>query len=182
MPDKYVAFLRAINVAGRFVKMPVLRQLFEEMGFAGVSTFIASGNVIFTAEGEQAYGHEDLIEQGLQMGLGFEVPTFVRSAGELSKSVSRALEIEKADLGPDGQLLVGFLREPPDAVARSRLAELAGEGNSFRVEGRELYWTTGGRISDSGISGKQIENRLGMLTTTRNMRTLRRLAEKMSQP
>ena len=44
---RYVAFLRAINVGGHVVKMDRLRNLFEALGFSGVRTFIASGNVLF---------------------------------------------------------------------------------------------------------------------------------------
>ena len=44
---KYAAFLRAINVGGRVVKMDRLRTLFEAAGLRGVETFIASGNVVF---------------------------------------------------------------------------------------------------------------------------------------
>ena len=46
---KYIAFLRAINVGGRIVKMDALRKIFSDMGFTSVETFIASGNVIFEA-------------------------------------------------------------------------------------------------------------------------------------
>ncbi len=48
---KYVAFLRAVNVGGRLVKMDVLRGIFEKLGLTEVSTFIASGNVIFESDG-----------------------------------------------------------------------------------------------------------------------------------
>ena len=44
---RYIAFLRAINVSGRRVKMDHVRKLFEALGFSNVETFIASGNVIF---------------------------------------------------------------------------------------------------------------------------------------
>ena len=39
---RYVAFLRAVNVGGRVVKMDVLRKAFESLGFARVETFIAT--------------------------------------------------------------------------------------------------------------------------------------------
>ena len=45
---RYVAFLRAVNVGGRLVKMDELRGLFGEAGLRDVETFIASGNVIFS--------------------------------------------------------------------------------------------------------------------------------------
>ena len=47
---RHIAFLRAINVGGHTVTMDRLRRLFGEMGFRGVETFIASGNVVFEAE------------------------------------------------------------------------------------------------------------------------------------
>ena len=179
MREEYLAFLRAINVGGRFVKMPLLRQIFEELGFDEVDTFIASGNVIFRAQPRATDEREELIQQGLHEALGFDVPTFLRDRAEFAGIVQLALEIEESDVKPDGQLLVGFLREPPGPAARARLGELADEVNSFRIEGRELYWCIGGRISDSGISGNRMEKHLGMLTTTRNVRTLHRLAGKL---
>ena len=50
-PVRYVAFLRAVNVGGRRVSMDRLRAAFQELGFEGVSTYIASGNVVFEAIG-----------------------------------------------------------------------------------------------------------------------------------
>jgi len=44
-----IAFLRAVNVGGRIVKMDALRGHFEAAGFTSAETFIASGNVIFDA-------------------------------------------------------------------------------------------------------------------------------------
>ena len=47
---KYIAFLRAINVGGHTDRIEALRNYFEALGFANVSTFIASGNMIFDAD------------------------------------------------------------------------------------------------------------------------------------
>jgi uncharacterized protein (DUF1697 family) len=79
---KYVAFLRAINVGGRVVKMEALRGHFEALGFADVDTFIASGNVIFESAAEQA-SVKTTIEAHLRSSLGFEVATFVRTIAEV---------------------------------------------------------------------------------------------------
>lgn len=49
--SRLFAFLRAINVGGRTVKMERLRREFEVFGFPGVETFIASGNVVFDHSG-----------------------------------------------------------------------------------------------------------------------------------
>jgi uncharacterized protein (DUF1697 family) len=46
--QRYVAFLRGINLGQRRPPMSRLRALFGEMGFDEVETFIASGNVLFS--------------------------------------------------------------------------------------------------------------------------------------
>jgi uncharacterized protein (DUF1697 family) len=48
---RYVALLRGINVGGRnSVPMARLRAVLAELGFSGVATYIASGNVILESE------------------------------------------------------------------------------------------------------------------------------------
>ncbi len=44
---RHVAFLRAINTENRRLKMAELARIFENSGYANVSTYVASGNVIF---------------------------------------------------------------------------------------------------------------------------------------
>jgi uncharacterized protein (DUF1697 family) len=69
--QRYVAFLRAINVGGHIVKMDQLRKLFEGLRLANVETFIASGNVIFDCGAEDAQKLERRIEAHLQKSLGY---------------------------------------------------------------------------------------------------------------
>jgi uncharacterized protein (DUF1697 family) len=46
--NKYIAFLRAVNVGGTGkLPMPLLKQFCEDLNFSNVKTYIASGNVIF---------------------------------------------------------------------------------------------------------------------------------------
>lgn len=63
---RYAALLRGINVGGHRVKMDRLRGIFEEFGFAEVTTFIASGNVIFRRPSDDAVALERQIEQHLE--------------------------------------------------------------------------------------------------------------------
>ena len=81
---RYIAFLRAINVGGHTVKMDVLRQQFEMLGFLKVETFIASGNMIFESPQKNTRALEKTVEQQLRAALGYEVATFIRTATELS--------------------------------------------------------------------------------------------------
>jgi len=49
---RYLVLLRGINVGGKNgVPMGRLRALLEELGYADVATYIASGNVILSSDG-----------------------------------------------------------------------------------------------------------------------------------
>ena len=69
--QRSIAFLRAINVGGHTVKMDRLRTLFEELGYANVATYIASGNVIFEMPRMSTQTLEAQIEHHLQQALGY---------------------------------------------------------------------------------------------------------------
>lgn len=60
--DRYLALLRGINVGGRNkIPMAELRAAMEGLGYEDVKTYIASGNVVFSATGA-ATDIEDEIE------------------------------------------------------------------------------------------------------------------------
>src|SRR5205807_548784 len=86
MPQ-YFAFLRGINLGKRRPKMDDLRLLFEGLGFSGVESFIASGNVVFEAKSKHSSTLEQQIEQHLQQSLGYAVDTFIRTRAEIASIV-----------------------------------------------------------------------------------------------
>ena len=82
---RYVAFLRGMNLGKRRIKNEELRAHFEAMGLEDVSTFRASGNVIFATQKGEAEGKlASRVEAGLDERLGYDVPVFLRSAEELA--------------------------------------------------------------------------------------------------
>ena len=61
---KYVALLRAINVGGNnLIRMPALKACFEAQGFRDVSTYIQSGNLLFSADQSNSGALADRIEK-----------------------------------------------------------------------------------------------------------------------
>ena len=174
---RYVAFLRAINVGGRVVTMEALRGHFGGAGFAGVETFIASGNVIFDAKAKAGPALEKRIETVLREALGFEVPTFVRALSDVVRASERQVYPEP-DVAAASALLVGLMKGPLDAAAARRLAALNSDLHTFRSEGAELYWLCKVKQSESKLTPAQIERALGGPVTLRAISSARKLVAK----
>lgn len=173
--NRYVAFLRAINVGGHVVKMDVLRRLLESTGASNVETFIASGNVIFDSP-HKAAELESGIEDHLHRNLGYRVATFLRSIAEL-QSVAALRPFSESDLEA-ATLYIAFLRKKPSAAPVARLVELRNEIDDFHVHKREVYWLCRKTFSESRFSGALLEKIVGSEATLRNSTTVRKIAAK----
>jgi uncharacterized protein (DUF1697 family) len=175
---RYVAFLRAINVGGRVVKMDRLRTLFEALELDEVATFIASGNVLFTSPSRSARALEEQIERRLDEALGYAVATFLRTPAELA-AVAAYQPFGAADpLAAGHALSVGFLKAQPAAVAQEKLRALGTEIDELHVHGRELYWLRREKGMGSLVTFARLERTLGLPATFRNVTTVRKLAAK----
>ncbi len=123
LPTRYVALLRAINVGGRNVKMDRLREIFVGLGFENVETYIASGNVLFTAVAGSVGELESAIELALGEQLGFGVPTFVADGPRIITAARRAPFDGR--WATDGMAHhIGALKRPPTEAERARVAAL----------------------------------------------------------
>jgi uncharacterized protein (DUF1697 family) len=182
MPQ-YIAFLRGINVGGHRVKMDRLRSLFEDLNLRHVSTFIASGNVVFSAESEDVGTLRDTIERHLAKELGYEVATFLRSPAQLAAIAAvNWTEVEVGARSASSHYVM-FLHVAAPESLRSELAGLESEMDSFRFSETEIYWRIQGKLTDSPLFGGGLDRATRSVpTTTRNMNTLRRIVAKTSAP
>jgi uncharacterized protein (DUF1697 family) len=174
---RYIAFLRAINVGGRNVKMEVLRALFEALGFIRVETFIASGNVIFETQAESLETLQKRIEAHLRTSLGYEVATFLRSDTDLA-AIARYKPFDEAKLQTAQALNLAFLAEPLLVEAQTTLMGLQNEIDEFYVHGCEVYWLCKKKQSESTFSNAVFERKLKVQATFRGWNTILKLAEK----
>src|SRR5258707_5424610 len=79
----FVALLRAVNVGGTG-KLPMsdLKEMCEALGFEGVRTYIASGNVVFVSRKSEA-AVKAALEARLKTYAGKPVGVLVRTAAEM---------------------------------------------------------------------------------------------------
>ncbi len=165
-PVRHVALLGGINVGGHRVSMERLRAEVEALGFAEVSTFIASGNVLFTAA--PSAHHAAHLADGLGAALGWPVPTYVRTAPELIAAVDRA------PFGPlpDGSTdMICFCAGEADHGVEA----LSNDVDTFLVRGHEVHWRIRGGVSTSSLTLPKLTKAFGRPFTSRNVKGLTRL-------
>lgn len=170
-----VAFLRAVNVGKRTVRMPRLVELVGRLGYEDVWTHINSGNVVFDAVGRRA-DIERRLEATFEADLGFEVTTFVRTAAELRRTLTK----EPFTVRDGDTYFVTFLKAPLSSGKRAALEGLSNDFDTLVVDGRDVHWRMRGKSTDTTISKAAWEAVTGRNgSTSRNTTSLRALAEKL---
>jgi len=159
----YAAFLRGMNIGGRRLTNDELRAHFVAMGFAEVATFRASGNVVFAGEAQPPETVRERIEEGLAAALGYAVPTFIRTAAEVS-AIAAAAPFDAERLRSAGKLQVGLLSASPSPQAQAEALALAGDTDGLAFDGREVYWLPAAGVLDSALDMTSLARTLGTMT------------------
>ncbi|BFO16577.1 DUF1697 domain-containing protein [Streptomyces sp. KM77-8] len=157
--------------------MAELRTLMEGLGHQAVRTHLQSGQAVFTA----ASGDEESLADGLAAAIerhfGFAVDVIVRDHAYLSAVVERcpfpAAELESK------QLHVTYFSAPvtPDRFAGIDQQDHLPE--EFRLGDRALYLYAPEGLGRSKLAERLSKPRVtkGVIATTRNWNTVRKLAE-----
>lgn len=166
----FIALLRAVNVGGTG-KLPMteLKSMCETLGFAGVRTYIASGNVVFTSRKSEA-SVKKALEASLQSYAGKPVGVMVRSLAEMQAVLS---DNPFPKMAPNRTVAV-FLDSPPPADTlkgvKNRQDEQIGLGR------REIYVHYG-----DGMGQSKLVIPAAKTGTARNMNTVAALAKMASE-
>jgi uncharacterized protein (DUF1697 family) len=177
---KLIAFLRAINVGkGRVVKMDLLRGLFVSLGFSGVETFIASGNVAFDSRIRNEKRLAQKIEKKLRAILGYDVAVFIRTAAELDRIASFE-PFPKTRGESDAGVNVLFLSDMINEESKHAVMALRTETDEFQVRGREIYWLRRRKPGGRDFTTVPIEKAVRKPFTVRGANTVKKLAAKYS--
>ncbi len=173
---KYIALLRGVNVGGKNrVPMVDLKVCFENLGYNDVSTYINSGNVIFSTE-DLVQKARIKIEECLEKRFGFKIGVVVIEASAYQKIVSEKPRWWGDDLQWKYNLI--FILEPynmKDVVAAiGKLkpgieALYAGDGYLFQAH----HFKSFGRSAFSRVVGTPVYKQM----TIRNYNTATKLAQ-----
>jgi uncharacterized protein (DUF1697 family) len=182
----HVALLRGINLGGKNkVAMAELRALVSGLGHTDVSTYIQSGNVLFTApaDADSAAAARALAE-AISATLGVTAPVVVVPRDELA-------EIQAANPFPGEadpkRVHAVFLSEPPGTELTARLEAAAaqaaakGDPSAAVTIGRTIYLHTPAGYGRSDLAAtvvRVVSSPKARLTgTARNWATVTKLLE-----
>jgi uncharacterized protein (DUF1697 family) len=173
---KYLALLRGVNVGGNnIIKMADLKACFEKLGCTEVTTYIQSGNVIFSSSKSEA-NLSKLIESALSKTFGYNASIVLIKQRELK----RMLDSKPKNFGSEPTIYrydVMFLKKP--LTAKQALKEIScREGVDRTLAGSGVLYFSRliSRISQSRIN-KIIQSPIYKQITIRNWNTAQKLAQ-----
>jgi uncharacterized protein (DUF1697 family) len=168
----YVALLRGINVGGRTkVAMPGLKSAFEACGADHVTTYIQSGNLVFTHAERSEPKLDKALTKVIADYAGFDIPVMLRTAAQMKAVVAK--NPYPAASGTTLHVLFFTADVDQAALAKIDLAPFAPE--EATAVGRELYL-----FLPNGMGKAKLPLALAKLkvpTTARNWNTVTKLAE-----
>ena len=171
---RYVALLGSINVGGNRLKMADLVAALEKHGFANVATVVASGNVLFDHARAADSKLEAQIADIVKREFGIDSFVTVRSRAELAASID--------DNPFDGEnedkfVHTLFVDEALDRAAFDAFAKDYDGPERLAPGQRAFFVDFGNSVADSKLG--QTMKPLKLRSTARNIRSLRRILEKM---
>lgn len=169
----WIALLRGINVGGKN-KLPMkeLVATLQADGFADVSTYIQSGNVVFKSPTCNAERIAAQIAAALTKSHGIDTHVHVVSAAQLNKAVAaNPFPIPENE---GNKLHLNFLEQAPEAPDRDSLDALKNPSESWLLDDNIFYLHAPDGIGRSKIAARA-EKLLGVAATARNWRTVLKL-------
>lgn len=178
----YISLLRGINVSGqKKILMADLKALYETLKFKDVVTYIQSGNVIFkTDKKESNQSLAKKIEQSIFKKYSFNVPLIVRSTSEIENIISNNPFLKDSNIDTD-KLHVTFLSETPEKEKLNSIAQFDYSPDKSIIIDQEVFLYCPDRYGETKFSNMFFENKLKVSATTRNWKTVNKLAEMASK-
>jgi uncharacterized protein (DUF1697 family) len=177
---RHVALLRGINVGGNtLVKMADLKTCFEELGFDAVSTYIASGNVLFESDEDDAAELAETIEAALEQR--FEMPMKVVALDQ--RAYARIVKAIPEHWIGDASLRanVAFVRRATDAKAIVRELDPDPAIEEVKAVKGAILWATSRDSLNRSVMRKLIGGAAYKELTVRSLNTTLKLHQLLSE-
>jgi len=176
----YVALLRGVNVGGNnMISMRELKESFEKAGFTHVSTYINSGNIIFTSKEADARKLETKIEKMLLKEYQLDGKVVLRSLPEMAKLIE---SLPRSWTGDSRyRYNVMFLRHTIDSEKVIDDMPIKPESEELHYRPGTLLWSTQITEFNQTSMAKLSSRKIFKDMTVRNLNTTKKLYELMKK-
>jgi uncharacterized protein (DUF1697 family) len=169
----YVCLLRGVNLGpSTQMSMPELKRVCADLGLGSVTTYIRSGNVVFTSDDDTDTVRTE-VEAGIERHFGVPVDVVMRTAGEMAAVVA-GNPFPDAD---PARVSVAFLGAPVATRVVQDLGATDFGVDEYAGEGAEIYLHTPHGFGRSKLATRVSTLRRPAVATVRNWRTVNKLAQ-----
>ncbi|HBF87351.1 MAG TPA: DUF1697 domain-containing protein [Bacteroidales bacterium] len=173
----YLSILRGINVSGhKMIKMDALKQIYSDLGFLNVQTYIQSGNVVFQSKSQNTNEIATQIEEKITAVFNFEVPVLVIEFEEL-KSIITQNPFTKDQSKDTSFFHVTFLKEKSSIENFNKIKDLHSNNDEFQLIDKSIFLYCPNGYRNTKLNNNFFENKLKTTATTRNWKTVNELAK-----
>lgn len=140
--ERYLAFLRGINISGKNkLAMPDLKKEMEKLKFSEVSTYLNSGNILFSSDLEDVISIREQIESMIQKEFGLNVPTHVIRYDDLRDALEHAPTWWGTQDKEKYHNLIFILTQDSAEAICDMVGEPSKELETIQVYQNVIFWT-----------------------------------------
>jgi uncharacterized protein (DUF1697 family) len=175
----HLALLCGINIGkNKRIAMVELRAMFADLGHRDITTYIASGNVLFATKDHSPPKLAGEISDAIEATFGFDVAVVVLDTSELAAIAGSSPFADR--IADPKHLIVTVLSGAPDRGVIDALVAAAYLPEEFAAVDRSIHIHT-----PDGQAGMQLHNAFwekltGLTATTRTWRTMTTLLKMSS--
>jgi uncharacterized protein (DUF1697 family) len=155
--------------------MSELKLLFEDLGFWNVQTYIQSGNVIFSSKEKSSEKFEVKISSTIKNKFGFNVKVIVVNPEEIEYVLKNNPYIKRKK--DTEKLCITFLSKAPSNENIERLSAINYSPEEYFIEGKYIYLFVPNGFGKAKLNNNLFENKLKVVGTSRNWKTVKALSE-----
>lgn len=171
---RMIALLRAVNVGKRRLPMAELRALAADLGFADAQTYVASGNLVFTAGEHDADVAATRLEKAIADRYGWKSEAVLRTAAQWAHyAAGSPFPDAEAERAKALHLVLG--KKTPHRDAVERLRERAGPGERIAARHDAIWIDFASGVARSKLTPAFIDKCIGSPATGRNWNSVLKL-------
>lgn len=169
----YIALLRGINVSGKnTIKMDALKEMFLDLGFIEIQTYIQSGNVIFSESKNSS--KSDLskrISNKIKESFSLDVPVLILKNDDL-KTIIELLPFSNFE---EKNIYITYLSEALKMIDYSKVLEKKSNSEEIHFTTNAIFLNCPNGYGDTKLSNNFLEKQFGIICTTRNLKTSKKI-------